>query len=70
MISWPRRKYFLISSAAARMNETSGSFVFRNGVGTQMIIASHSFSWEKFVVALNLPVSTNSLIDSDATSPM
>ena len=49
----------LTCSAAARIYEMSGSFVLRNGVGTQMITASVSARWEKSVAADSRPRSTN-----------
>ena len=48
----------------------SGSLVFLSGVGTQMMIASHSCKRSKSVVARSRPVSTESLIRSEVTSPM
>ena len=47
--------YFASSSVAERMNDISGSPVWRSGVGTQMLTASRSFKTEKSAVAVRCP---------------
>jgi hypothetical protein len=37
------------------MKDMSGSFVFRSGVGTQMLMVSSSLTMEKSLVASSLP---------------
>ena len=59
MISWPGRMYFWISPPAVRIYDMSGSLVLRSGVGTQMMITSHSASLLKSVVAVSLPSLTH-----------
>src|SRR5487761_2151754 len=54
----PGCAYSAIFSVAATMKLMSGSLVFRNGVGTQMLIVSSSEMIEKSVVAVSLPAST------------
>ena len=49
--SWPGRKWAATFSAAATTNEMSGSFDFRSGVGTQMMITSLRSSTEASAVA-------------------
>ena len=48
----------------------SGSFVLRNGVGTQMLIVSSSFTIEKSVVASSLPAFRKATTSAVATSGM
>ncbi len=42
-------------STAAATNDMSGSFVFRSGVGTQMLMVSRAATAAKSVVALSRP---------------
>jgi hypothetical protein len=49
--------YFCTSSPAAMMYDMSGSFVFLSGVGTQMMMTSHSDKLLKSVVAESFPLS-------------
>src|SRR5688572_18930703 len=60
--------YLASSSAAEIMNDISGSPVWRNGVGTQMLTASISFKTEKSVVAVKFPDLANLSIASVLTS--
>jgi hypothetical protein len=48
----------------------SGSLVFLSGVGTQMMMASHSFRRRKSVVAVQLPSPTHFSTFSAVTSTM
>ena len=48
----------------------SGSFVFRRGVGTQMLMVSSSFTTAKSVVASSLPLSRRVLTSAVETSGM
>ena len=47
-----------IASTADTMYDMSGSFVFRSGVGTQMLIVSSSATTPKSVVARSRPAAT------------
>jgi len=62
--------YFATCPAASTMLERSGSFVLRNGVGTQMLTVSASASAEKSEVARSSPAATASRIASEGISPM
>ncbi len=48
----------------------SGSFVFRKGVGTQMMMASHDESSSKSTVAWSRSAPTTSASADERTSPM
>jgi len=58
------------ASAAATMNEMSGSFDLPSGVGTQMTIASASFNAPKSSWAPRRPVRTRRARGSAGTSSM
>jgi hypothetical protein len=59
-----------MSSTARTMNETSGSFVFVSGVGTQTLMTSHAESPPKSALASSRPERTASAISADGTSSM
>jgi hypothetical protein len=58
MIAWPRRSDAFTASVAATMKLTSGSLNFDSGVGTQIEIASGSWSRFGSVVAEKRPAFT------------
>ena len=58
MINIPGCRYCAIFSVAATIYDMSGSLVFRNGVGTQILIVSTSAIRAKSVVADSLPEAT------------
>jgi hypothetical protein len=70
MISMPGRRRLATSSAAATMYERSGSFVLRNGVGTQMLTVSSSWSTSKSVLADSRPAACSSATVLVGTSSM
>jgi len=59
-----------IFSTAATMKETSGSFVLRSGVGTQMFTVSVSRSSAKSVLARSRPEATSGASSASGTSMM
>ena len=67
-ISWPRRRWGRSCSTAERMNEMSGSLLFRSGVGTQMTMASASAAASNEVDAVSRPLATSGASVSAATS--
>ncbi len=67
-ISCPARRCGRTLSTAERMNEMSGSLLFRSGVGTQMIKASAAPASSNAVVAVSSPFETSGASVSLSTS--
>ena len=68
--SWPGRMMAATASAALTMKEMSGSFDLPSGVGTQMMMASQSFSAATSSAAPSRPAATSSPSAAAGTSSM
>src|SRR5438093_5614571 len=69
-MSMPECRWYAMASTADTMYDMSGSLVFGNGVGTQMLTVSRLATTEKSEVAVIRPASTIAATSADGTSGM